>query len=225
VDAQAGVAAFASSNVHYGLNYRPRGVTILACELLRAAKEGGPAPTPMPTRPRVEHPERFAGAYTAASGERFEIRAQGDRIVMHCDGRDSDMQPVTPTAFACAEPRFSLQGLLFDIENDTAVRAWAHEAEFLRDPAQGYKPAPSPELQALAGNYVNDDRWSGNMTVVARDGGLWLYNAEPLTRLADGAWRVGAEEWSPERVRFDSYVNGRPERMLLSGAPYVRRFS
>ena len=77
IDAQAGVAAFASSNVHYGLSYRPRGVTILACQLLRAAREGGPAPTPMPTRPRVEHPEAFAGTYTAASGETLRYPRSG----------------------------------------------------------------------------------------------------------------------------------------------------
>jgi hypothetical protein len=225
IDAQAGVAAFASSNVHYGMGYRPRGVTHLAWELFRAAKGGGPAPTPMPTRPIVENAERFAGVYTSATGVSFEIRAQSDRISMRCDGRDSDMQPVAATAFACSDPRFSLQGLFFDIEEDKVVRAWAHEVEFVRDPAKGYKPAPSPELQALAGNYVNDNRWGGNMTVVARDGGLWLYNAEPLARLPDGSWRVGADDWSPERVRFDNVVNSRPERMLLSGTPYLRRFS
>ncbi len=61
VDIEAGVAAFASANVGGGLNYRPRDVTIYACQLFRAAREGGPTPTPKPTRPNVEHPERYAG--------------------------------------------------------------------------------------------------------------------------------------------------------------------
>lgn len=225
IDTQAGVAAFASSNVHYGLSYRPRGVTILACQLLRAVREGGSAPTPMPTRPRVEHPEAFAGTYTAASGERFDIRAHGDRIAMRYNGRDSEMQQAGASAFACGDPRFSFTGLLFDIENERVVRAWSHAEEFVRDPAQGYRPAAPAELQALAGRYVDDDRWGSLISVVARDGRLWLHNAEPLTPLPDGSWRIGAEDWSPERVRFDGLIGGRPTRLLLSGSPYVRRFS
>jgi hypothetical protein len=224
VDAEAGVAAFASSNVSYGLSYRPRAITVLACQLLRMAREGGPAPTPAPTRPRVEHAERFAGIYTAASGESFELRADGDRVVMRYEGRDSATQPVAPVAFACAEPRFALPGLIFDIEEQAVVRAWAHEVEFLRDPAHGYRPGPSPELRALAGTYVSDDRWSGTVVVVARDGKVWLNNSEPLALLDDGSWRIGSDDWSPERARFDGVVAGRPTQMWLSGSLYTRRF-
>ena len=224
VDVQAGVAAFASSNVSYGLSYRPRAITLLACQLLRMVREGGPAPTPAPTRPRVEHAERFAGTYTAANGESFELRAASDRVIMRYRGRDSDTQPVAATAFACSEPRFALPGLIFDFEDQTVVRAWAHEVEFVRDPARGYRPAPSPELLALAGTYVSDDRWSGTVVVVARDGKVWLNNSEPLTLLNDGAWRIGSEDWSPERATFDGVVGGRPTQMWLSGSLYTRRF-
>jgi CubicO group peptidase (beta-lactamase class C family) len=224
VDAEAGVAAFASSNVSYGLSYRPRAVTLLACQLLHAARAGGPSPAPLPTRPRVERAELYAGAYTSVSGENFEIRADGERIAMRYSGRDSDMQPVAPGAFACSEPRFEVPGLIFDFENETVVRAWAHAVEFVRDPARGYRPAPSSELQALAGTYVSDDRWSGTAVVVARDGRLWLHNSEPLTLLDDGAWRVGEDDWSPERARFDGVIAGRPTQMWLSGSLYTRRF-
>lgn len=225
VDAAAGVAAFASSNVSYGLSYRPRAVTILACQLLRAAREGGPAPTPAPTRPSVREPDDYAGSYVAASGERFDIRADGDRIVMRYEGRDSAMQPVAPDAFACAAPRFEIPGLIFEREEKAVVRAWAHDVEFVRDPARGYAPAPSPELRALAGTYVSDDRWNGIINVVARQGRLWLHNYQPLTPLPDGSWRLGADEWSPERVRFEGFVDGRPMQLSLSGSPYARRFS
>jgi hypothetical protein len=143
---------------------------------------------------------------------------------MRYSGRDSDMQPVAPGAFACSEPRFEVPGLIFDFENETVVRAWAHAVEFVRDPARGYRPAPSSELQALAGTYVSDDRWSGTAVVVARDGRLWLHNSEPLTLLDDGAWRVGEDDWSPERARFDGVIAGRPTQMWLSGSLYTRRF-
>jgi hypothetical protein len=178
----------------------------------------------MPTRPRVGQANAFAGVYTAASGERFELRASGDRLVMRHNGRDSDMQPVAPGAFACSDPRFALPGLIFDFEEERVARAWAHEVEFVRDPARGYRPAPSPALQALAGTYVSDDRWNGIVVVVARDGRVWLNNSDPLTLLDDGSWRIGEDDWSPERARFDGVVAGRPTQMWLSGSLYTRRF-
>lgn len=223
VDVEAGIAAFASSNVG-GLNYRPRDVTTYACHLFRTARDGGPAPTPKPTRLMLEHPERFAGMFTAANGDHFEVRAAGDRVKLRHNGQESDMQ-FAGGGFACADPAFAVSGLVFDLENDRAIRAWANDVEYVGNPAQGYRPLASPALRALAGRYDNDDRWWGPVTVVARDGRLWFGNAEPLTPLADGAYRFGSEEWSPERVRFDGVVDGRPTRMLFSGLPFVRRFS
>ncbi len=223
VDVEAGVAAFASSNVG-GLNYRPRDVTSYACQLFRTARDGGPAPSPKPTRPPLEHPERFAGVFRAANGDQFEIRAAGNAIKLRRSGRDSDMQ-FAGGGFACADPAFTVSGLVFDIENDRAVRAWANDVEYIANPAQGYKPPASAELRALAGRYDNDDRWWGPTIVVARDGKLWLSNTDALTPLADGSWRVGGDDWSPERVRFDAIIDGRPTRMMYSGLPFVRRFS
>jgi hypothetical protein len=88
----------------------------------------------------------------------------------------------------------------------------------------GYRaPAPA-ELQAYAGLYYNDDRWNFPVSVVARDGAIWLDNMDPLTRLPDGSWR-GSDTKAPERIRFDGFVDGRPTQLWYSGSPFVRRFS
>jgi len=223
VDPEAGVAAFASSNVHYGLAYRPRDVTIYACKLLHAAESGGVAPSPAPTRPIVDKPQAFAGIFAAASGDKFEIVAEADRLVLRRDGRDTEMQARGDGFFACREPAFEVTGLKVDMEAEKAVRAWAGDIEYAANPSAGYRPLPSPELQALAGRYDSDDRWAGPAYVFARDGKLWL-GTDALAPLKNGEWRAGAEEWSPERVRFDGVVAGRPHRMLYSGFPFYRRF-
>jgi hypothetical protein len=115
--------------------------------------------------------------------------------------------------------------LLFEAEGEDVARAWADGVEFVRGPVRTYQEPPPAELQRLAGIYDSDDRWSGPVWVIARSGKLWLNNADPLFRLPDGSWRPGTDEWIPERIRFDGYVNGRPTRLLVSGAPFVRRFS
>lgn len=226
VDPEAGVAAFASSNVGVSLNYRPRDVTLFACRLLRMAREGGDAPTPAPTRSSVNDPASFTGVYTANSGEAFEIRADGaNQIAIRHNGRDGRMQSLTGPFFVTDERRFAISGLLFEQEGADIVRAWADDVEFVRGPATVYQQPPSADVQRLAGVYDSDDRWSGPLWIIARSGKLWLNNAEPLTQLADGSWRPGDDAWIPERIRFDGFVDGRPTRLLLSGSPYVRRFS
>lgn len=226
VDPEAGVAAYASSNIGVSLNYRPRDVSLYACRLFRMAREGGEAPTPAPTQSTVNDPSRFTGIYTAASGEAFEIRPEGaNQISMRRDGRDSRMQSLAGPFFVTEEPRFATTGVFFDADGEDVVRAWANEVEFARGPRREYQAPTSPELQRLAGIYDSDDRWSGPIWVIARSGKLWLNNSEPLVLLDDGSWRPGLEEWVPERIRFDGFVDGRPTRMLASGSPYVRRFS
>lgn len=226
IDPEAGVACYASSNVGVSLNYRPRDVSLYACRLFRVAREGGAMPTPAPTQSTVNDPSRFTGVYTAASGEAFEIRAAGtNQIGMRRDGRDSRMQSLAGPYFVTEEPHFATTGVFFDADGEDVVRAWADDVEFARGPRREYQAPPSAELQRLAGIYDSDDRWSGPIWVIARSGKLWLNNAEPLFLLDDGSWRPGTDEWAPERIRFDGFVDGRPTRMLLSGSPYVRRFS
>lgn len=226
VDPEAGVACYASSNVGVSLNYRPRDVSLYACRLFQMARGGGEAPAPAPTQSSVNDPSRFVGIYTAASGEAFEIRADGaNQIGMRKDGRDSRMQSLGGPFFVTEEPRFATTGVLFEAEGPDVARAWSDDVEFVRGPVRVYQQPAPVELQRLAGIYDSDDRWSGPIWVIARSGGLWLNNIEQLTPLGDGSWRPGTDEWNPERVRFDGLVDGRPTRLLLSGAPFVRRFS
>ena len=220
VDPEAGVAAFASSNVSYLLGYRPRDVTVFACELLRA--RGAELPAPPSTRAVVANPSAYAGVYTAQSGARFEIVAANDSLRLRNGGRETELQPAG-ALFATEDPDFPL-GLLIELKDDKALRAWAKDVEFRRDAATPWRSPPAAELRRLAGRYDNDDPWQGSVWIVARDGRLWLNNTEPLTELGHGVFRAGEDEWSPERVRFDGFIDGRPERVIVSGSAFQRRF-
>jgi hypothetical protein len=47
----------------------------------------------------------------------------------------------------------------------------------------------------------------------------------PLSPLDDGRFRVGKQPWAPERLRFDTVIDGRAQRAWLSGAAYHRTFT
>jgi len=84
-------------------------------------------------------------------------------------------------------------------------------------------PTSDPVLARLAGRYCSDSPWWGVGHIVERGGRLWLGGATPMSPLADGVWRVGKEEWSPERIVFANPVAGRPRTMIFSGEPFERR--
>jgi CubicO group peptidase (beta-lactamase class C family) len=84
--------------------------------------------------------------------------------------------------------------------------------------------------QPLLGHYRSHIAWLTNFRVVAHQGGLqWGFDhlgstREQLTPRDDGSFRVG-KDWSPERLSFDSVMDGRAQRAWLSGAPYYRAFT
>ena len=224
VDAAAGVAAFASCNIHYSLNYRPVRVTTYACELMRAIREDLPAPAPKPTSIALDKPEHYAGVFTAADGDAFETLVSGGKLALNRKGRTSELQQASGALFASTDEDFAIMGVLIESADGRAARAWIGEKEYLVDPSVGFKPPASDALRALAGRYDNDDRWAGPLYVYARDNQLFIGNAEPLTSIGPNEYRLG-DATSPERVRFDGYINGRPHLLLFSGTPFVRRFS
>lgn len=220
VDPAAGVAAFASSNVSYLLGYRPRDVTIQALRLMRA--KGGEAPAAAPTRAVVENPERYVGSYAAADGAGFAIARDGAALVLKRGGATSVFQPAGDL-FATDDPLFPV-GLVFNVDGETATRAFAGDKEYRRDGKGPFAPKPPLRLARLAGRYDNDDPWQGSVFIVARDEALYLNNTDRLTEISENVYRLGGEDWSPERVEFSGFIDGRPEILLLSGAPFQRRF-
>ena len=87
------------------------------------------------------------------------------------------------------------------------------------------------QWRPLLGHYRSHNAWLTNFRVVAKEGGLrWVCDhlsdeRAPMMPLEDGGFRVGERDWSPERLRFDTIIDGVAQRALLSGAPYTRTFT
>ena len=85
--------------------------------------------------------------------------------------------------------------------------------------------------EALAGRYRSWNPWAPILDVTERDGRLLASlvgdatdfggGGRELVPLPDGRYRVG-EEWSPDRLRFDTFVGDRAVWAYLDGAPFVR---
>lgn len=219
VDPAAGVACFASTNIG-STEYRPRDVTILACEWLRAVREGGASPVARPVRAVFEKAGDYAGRYSSADGL-FEMSLDGDRLRASSNGR-VHRSVSSPGADVLLIDGFGRYLLKAERSGGRVIGLWSGETYYARDGAEPMPPAP-PELAVIAGRYDNDDPWRGTARLVARHDGLWLDGITPMVRRDDGSWRVGADDWSPERAWFDAPMGGRPQRLSLSGADYLRR--
>jgi len=69
-----------------------------------------------------------------------------------------------------------------------------------------------------------------HLRIVARRGALWLiapWVEEPggeveLVPLADGTYRVGCEEWRPDRLALDAVIDGRATRAVYDFLSFYR---
>jgi hypothetical protein len=79
----------------------------------------------------------------------------------------------------------------------------------------------SPEYATYVGRYENHNPEGGVVRVFVLKGQLMI-DDEPLVQIAPAEFRSGAPAYSPERILFDSLVEGRALRLFVSGMPMYR---
>lgn len=221
LDPESGIGAFASTPIHYGAEYRPRSLTLFAVKALAAAEAGRPIPAPPPLEAPVADAQRLAGRYTGLSRS-FEVRA-GPQLMLVASGREAPLQAWGEDMFRTSHPDFSQWAIKFDRAGGSIVAAsWGPET-LLREGSGGSRTASDPALARLAGRFVSDSPWAGVIPIVERGGKLWIGTDVPMARMSERLWRVGKEEWSPDRAEFTDYIDGRPQTLLLSGERFERR--
>lgn len=90
---------------------------------------------------------------------------------------------------------------------------------------------PDPALLAIAGTYRSHDPWTTTFRVVLRGDVPWLCfwaapdgfeDEQPLIPVVEGDYRVGEDPLGPERLSFDTVIDGHTARAWLSGWDYYR---
>jgi D-alanyl-D-alanine carboxypeptidase len=209
----------------------PNAIARSALKLLRAAYHDLelPALPPAAEPTRVETPADYAGSYRAqtrafnivAQGEQLALDHGGDRVILERRGEDCFYVPHTDFA------RFLLR---FGREEGQVVEA-LHRSDWYANerytgPA-GYDVPP--EWEAYPGHFRSHNPWYSNFRVILRKGRLYLVHPwgdeDALVPLADGEFRVGDDETSPERLRFGTTLGGQAISANLSGCDYYRTFT
>ncbi|MEU4027600.1 serine hydrolase domain-containing protein [Streptomyces anulatus] len=91
---------------------------------------------------------------------------------------------------------------------------------------------PPARWAPFVGHYRGYNPWLSNIRVQCSGGRLWVWQGEyttdlgdPLVPLADGSFRIGDDERSPERLTFDVVLDGKATRATLSGYLLYRTFT
>lgn len=121
------------------------------------------------------------------------------------------------------------------IQAAQAAKGATDAADDAGDESAAAPPPPDHDadraLQAITGYYRSHDPWTTNFRVVLRGSEPWLlFTAEPdgfeaeqrLHAMAGGWFRVGDDRLGPERMRFDTVIDGHTRRAWLSGWDYYR---
>jgi hypothetical protein len=209
----------------------PDAIARFALKLLRAAYHGHdlPPPPPAPEPTHVESPEEYAGPYTAEH-QTFTILASDGELALEQGGERAVLEPRGEDCFYVPHPGFVRFLLRFGREEGHVVEACHGPDWYTSDRYTG--PASfdvPPEWTAYPGHFRSHNPWYSNFRVVLRKGALYLVHPwgdeEALVPLADGLFRVGADQTGPERLRFGTTLGGQALCANLSGCGYYRTFT
>jgi hypothetical protein len=225
VDAAAGVGAFASTNCRVSEGYRPRLITAYACELMAAARAGQPLPAPPEIGPMApaDVSDATPAPLVSRNGEAISLEIASGVMALRWNGQMLELERDGKDSYVVRHPRFQVLPLKLNRKDGRVVSAWWGSELYAADPAER-EPAPVPDaLKPFAGRYDNNDPWSPQMTrVIARSDGLYVSGTTRLTALADGSYRLGDEPEGCERARFDGLLNGKMQRLTMSGIDTTR---
>lgn len=229
-DLTTGFAAVALTNVG-DIADRPCAIVEHALRTLRASTHGKPLPS-LPAAPdlaQVMNARAFAGTYRTASRDAAitVVAPERDRLAVMAGGTAHPLLPTGGGLFWTDVPRFRLSGLRF-IADPKAHRANELVAggRWYATPAyRGPTAFPHPAAwDTYAGHYryPGAHPYDPALRIQLVKGALVIDDGTPLVPLADGSFRIGADAWGAERLRFDTVVGGRAQRVSYTGVALYR---
>jgi D-alanyl-D-alanine carboxypeptidase len=201
-------------------------------ETSRAVRAGAALPALPAPRDRLAVPDaaHYAGEYKSGSDVAIRFVAENERLWLIHQGARVPLEPRGPDRFYANHPDFALFLMQFSRDAARRVTELGYGDEwFAGKHYSGPRTFRHPdEWDAFRGHYRAAHARLSNFRVVVRKDQLRLVTPEGLEHLlvplSDEAFALD-EKSSPERLRFDTIVNGSALRAMLSGVAYYRTFT
>ncbi len=228
-DLDAGLGVIALTNYTGG----PVGIPDFALKLLRAVYEGKELP-PLPEEgspTQVKDAADYAGTYTSPDGQKVELAAEGEQLLLVSNGKKTPLERYGKDSFLVPLPAFALFPLRFHREENKVVEVFYGGDWYANQHYSGPRTFSTPaEWASYPGHYRANHAWFNNFRIVLRKGKLLLIapdGEEMALTPATGGGFWAADEGKPprEQVSFDTKVDGKQLRCVLSGLSYYRTFT
>jgi len=223
VDLDEGVGAFASVNAMQG--YRPNPVAQYAIQLMRAHRGNIPLPAQpiVKSATDVENGSDYAGTFRSSDGKTLVFAVEGRELFLQHQKRHLALENAGDGNFIAGAPEFSRFVLAFgrsDAKNPKSPVVevgWGGDW-YVKSDYSGPKAFDYPkEWEAFVGHYRNENNWIGSLRIVCRKGQLLADGVAILAPQSDGTFRMQSDEADTEWIEFHDIVDGRAERLKLSG--------
>ncbi len=180
--------------------------------------------------PQAGTAEHAAGP---ASGARsLTLVADAGCLVVHRVGGDVVLERASDDVFLVPHPDLDRFALRFWRDDHGHVAYATHGPDWYTGPRYAGPASfpPVPGAPVLCGHYHTWSAWMSHLRVVERRGALWLiapWVEEPggeaeLVPLGDGSFRVGREDWRPDRLVLDAVLDGVATRATYDFLPFYR---
>jgi D-alanyl-D-alanine carboxypeptidase len=213
-----------------------------ALKLLRAANHDQKLPSIPPAgATSVENAAEYAGTFMACPAIRpshqpcdrtpgtgmLVLESEGDRLVLHTVDKPIALEPRGLDRFYVDHPDLVLFLLRFGRQNGKVVEAFHGPEWYPNDRYTGPTTFDHPQQwDAYPGHYRSHNPELTDFRIVLRKGVPALIHAsgdeEPMVSLGGAVFRLGKDDRSPERIRFDTIVDGRALRAIFSCGNYYR---
>jgi hypothetical protein len=211
--------------------YTPR-AGFLAMEYFREAylNHALPDEPPLPDFTHIADPCEYAGIYHSADCE-MVLEAQGHHLMLVTGEQRLALEDRGVDHFYANHPDWNRYLFVFSRNSRGEVVEVTHGPRwFAGQRYEGPREFPTPEeWSAFTGHYRSHNPWYPSFRVFARKGQLTLAwpagDDEALVQLSEDCFRIGEEEYLPERLIFDQFVDGKALRATRSGSPYYRFFT
>jgi len=187
---------------------------------------GPPALVPATDRAQVGNGIDYEGTYMAGPRS-FSLAPAGGRLIMSHGDETIALERRGQDCFYVPHRDFALFLLRFGREEGRVVEAFHGPDWYTGDRYAGPTDFDYPgEWEAYDGHYRCHNPWYPNFRVVLRTGALVLVSLNgdeaPMVPLSNRIFRVGKDERSPERIRFDTVLNGIALHARLSCCDFYR---
>ena len=205
-----------------------RRVVQFAIKCVKAALRGEPLPDPpVPDdSASITNAGDFAGAFTSGS-KSFEFAAEGRRLTVKGNGAAVPLVRVQGDIFRAESGDLAEYFFVFTRDAGKVTELAYGPGWYTNSAYTGPKQFDTPpEYAAYAGRYVNHNPEGGAVRIYVRKGQLYLAggpgSGERLLPAGPATFRPAAPDFNPEKIAFDSIVEGRALRLFVSGMPMYR---